>query len=54
MKDYKAEIDYKDVDFNADVVAYSCLRERMVTSFEKYFGPVDLPVADLNAEQHTP
>jgi hypothetical protein len=39
-------MNYKNVDFNSDVVAmYSKLREGMVLAFDaEYFCPVDLPV----------
>ncbi len=45
LKNYKTEMDYKNVDFNSDVVAmYSRLRERMALAFDaEYFGPVDIP-----------
>jgi hypothetical protein len=48
LKDYKTEMDYKNVDFNSDVVAmYSKLREGLALAFDaEYFGPVDLPVQD--------
>jgi hypothetical protein len=48
LKDYKTEMEYKNVDFNSDVVAmYSKLREDLALAFDcKYFGPVDLPVQD--------
>ena len=41
-------MEYKNVDFNSDVVAmYSKLREDLTFAFDcKYFGPVDLPVQD--------
>ena len=46
LKDYKAEMDYKNVDFNSDVVAmYSKLRECMALAFDtECFGPIDIPV----------
>ena len=45
LKNYKTEMDYKNVDFNSDVVAmYSRLRECMALAFDaEYFGPVDIP-----------
>ena len=48
LKDYKTEMDYKNIDFNSDIVAmYSKLRERMAFAFDaEYFGPVDLPERD--------
>ena len=46
LKDYKVEMDYKNVDFNADVVAlYTRIREDMAGHFgddEQLFGPVSL------------
>ena len=50
LKECKTEMDYKNIDFNPDVVAmYSKLRERMALAFEEeYFGPVDLPEQDHN------
>ena len=48
LKDYKAEMDYKNVDFNSDVVAmYSKLRECMALAFDtECFGPIDIPVQE--------
>ena len=48
LKDYKTAMDYKNVDFNSDVVAmYSKLCEGMALAFDaEYFGPVDLPEQD--------
>jgi hypothetical protein len=48
LKDYKTEMEYKNVDFNSDVVAmFSTLREDLALAFDcKYFGLVDLPVQD--------
>ena len=48
LKDYKTEMENKNVDFNSDVVAmYSKLRECLALAFDaKYFGPVDLLVQD--------
>ena len=48
LKDYKTEMDYKNVEFNSDVVAlYSRLHERMAMEFDiENFGPVDLPQED--------
>ena len=48
LKDYKTEIDYKNVDFNSNVVAmYSKLRDGLALAFDvEYFGPVDLSVQD--------
>ena len=48
LKDYKTEMDFKNVDFNSDVVAmYSKLRENMALAFDaECFGPVDLPEKD--------
>ena len=46
IKEYKTEMNYKNIDFNSDVVAlYSCLRECMAIAFDvEDFGPVELPV----------
>ena len=34
MKEYKTEVEFKNVDFNADVVAlYSCIREKLTVTF---------------------
>ena len=50
LKEYKTEMDYKNIDFNSDVVVmYSKLRERMALAFdEECFGPVDLPEPDCD------
>ena len=50
LKEYKTEMDYKNIDFNSDVVVmYSKLRERMALEFdEECFGPVGLPEADCD------
>ena len=46
-------MDYKNVDFNSDVVAmYSKLRECMALAFDKkYFGPIDLPIQEESDSQ---
>ena len=46
LKEYKTEMDYKNIDFNSDVVTlYSRLRESMAIAFDvEEFGPVELPV----------
>ena len=50
LKEYKTGMDYKNIDFNSDVVVmYSKLCERMALAFdEECFGPVDLPEPDCN------
>ena len=47
IKDYKTQMDYKNIDFNADVVAlYSNVREQMASVFDQeFFGPIDVPDA---------
>ena len=55
LKDYKTQMDYKNVDFNSDVVAmYSKLRECMALAFDtEYFGPIDLPIQDESDSQRS-
>ena len=51
LKDYKTEMDNKNVDFNSYVVAmYSKLREKMALAFDaECFAPVDL--AEQSSEE---
>ena len=53
LKDYKTQMDYKNVDFNSDVVAmYSKLRECMALAFDtECFGPIDLPIQEESDSQ---
>ena len=53
LKDYKTQIDYKNVDFNSDVVAMcSKLRECMALAFDtEYVGPIDLPIQEESDSQ---
>ncbi len=50
LKEYKVEMDYKNVDFKADVVAlYTRIRTEMTQHFcddEQLFGPVSLTEPD--------
>ena len=48
LKQHKSKMDYKNIDFNSDVVAmYSKLRESMALAFEEEcFGPVDMAVQE--------
>lgn len=55
LKEYKTQMDYKNVDFNSDVVAmYSKLREYMALAFDtECFGPVELPVQEESDSELT-
>ena len=48
LKDYKAEMDYKNVNINSNVVAmYSKLRECTALAFDtECFAPIDIPVQE--------
>ena len=55
LKEYKTQLDYKNVDFNADVIAmYSHVRRQMAMFFVKEcFGALELPEPEKDIDKMT-